>query len=65
MFSHLGSYSRSLLFTDDFGLLRSNKSDLQYALDRFRDTYLNAGMKISTAKTEIMYFLRHPFQCSF
>ena len=31
----------------------------------FSDACLDAGMKISTAKTEIMCFSRHPVQCSF
>ena len=53
---------RRLLFADDLALLSSNKSDLQYALDWFSDACLDAGMKISTAKTEI---IRHPVQCSF
>ena len=30
-----------LLFADDLALLRSNKSDLQYALDRFSDECLD------------------------
>ena len=51
---------RRLLFADDLALLSSNKSDLQYVLDRFSDTYLDAGMKISTAKTESMCLSRHP-----
>ena len=45
---------RRLLFADNFALLSSNKRDLQYALDWFSDACLEAGMKISTAKTEIM-----------
>ena len=58
---------RSLLFADDVALLSSNKSDLQYALDRFYDACLNAGMKISrpTNKIVIICMSRHPFQCSF
>ena len=56
---------RRLLFADDLALLSSNKSDLHYALDWFSDACLDAGMKISTAKTEIMCLSRHPFQCSF
>ena len=56
---------RHLLFADDLALLSSNKSDLQYALDRFSDACLGAGMKISTAKIEIMCLSRHPVQCSF
>ena len=56
-----GEYNdRPLLFADDCTLLSSNKSDLQYALDLFFDACLDAGMKISTAKTEIMCFSRHP-----
>ena len=43
-----------ILFTDDLVLLSSNKSDLQYALNWFSDTCLDAGIKISMAKTEIM-----------
>ena len=54
-----------LQFADDLALLSSNKSVLQYALDWFYDACLDAGMKISTAKTEIMCFSRHPVQCSF
>ena len=54
-----------LLFADDLALLSSNKSDLQYALDRFSDTCLDAGIKISMAKTEIMCLSRYPVQCSF
>ena len=56
---------RRLLFADDLALLSSNKSDLQCALDRFSEAYLDARMKISTAKTEIMCLSRHPVQCSF
>ena len=48
-----------LLFVDDLGLLSSNKSDLQNALDGFSDICLDAGMKISTAETEIMCLPRH------
>ena len=54
-----------LLFADDLALLKSNKSDLQYALDRFSDACLDAEMKISTAKTEIMCLSRHLVLCSF
>ena len=51
-----------LLFTNDLALLSSNKSDLQHALDWFSDACLDAGMKISTIKTEIMCLSRHPIQ---
>ena len=54
-----------LLFADDLALLRSSKSYLQHALDRFSDACLDAGMKVSTAKTDIMCLSRHPVQCSF
>ena len=54
-----------LLFADDLALLSLNKHDLQYSLDQFSDACLDAGMKISTAKTEIMCLSRHPVQCSF
>ena len=56
---------RRLLFADDPALLSSNKSDFQYAIDRFSGACLDAGMKISTAKTEIICLSRHPVQCSF
>ena len=46
-------------------LLSLNKSDLQYALDRFSDACLDAQMEISTVKTEIMCPSRHLVQCSF
>ena len=54
-----------LLLANDLALLSSNKSDLYYALNQFFDVSLNAGMKISTAKTEIMSLSRHPVQCYF
>ena len=43
-----------LLFSNVLALLKSNKSNLQHALDRFSDACLNAGIKIITAKAEIM-----------
>ena len=49
-----------LLFAYDLALLSSIKSDFQYALDCFSDTCLDAGIKISMAKTEIMCLSRHP-----
>ena len=54
-----------LMFADELALLRSNKNDLQYALDRFSDACLDVRMKISTAKTEIMCLSWHLVQCSF
>ena len=56
---------RRLLFANDFALLSSNKCDLQYALDRFFDACLDARIKISMAKAEIMCLSRHPVRCSF
>ena len=54
-----------LLFADDLALLSSNKSDLHYALHQFSDACLDAEMKISRAKTEIICLSRYPVQCSF
>ena len=51
---------RRLMFADNLALLNSNKSDLEDALKRLSDACLDAGMKISTAKTEIMCMSRHP-----
>ena len=56
---------RRLLYAYDLALLNSNKSDLQYALDQFSHTFLDAIMKISTTKTEIMCLSRHTVRCSF
>ena len=50
---------------NDLALSSSNKSDLQYAINVFSDASLDAGMKISTAKNEIMCLSRHPVQYSF
>ena len=44
---------RCLMFAVDLALLISNKNDLQCALYWFSAVCLDAGMKISTAKTEI------------
>ena len=56
---------RGLLFSNSIALLSSNKGNFQYALDRFSDACLDAGMKITTAKTDIMCLSRYPVQCSF
>ena len=53
------------MFADDLALLSSNKSDLQYALDRLSDACLDTEIKIRTAKTENMCLSRHPVQCLF
>ena len=57
---------RCLLFADDFALLSSKKVISNMHLrSRFPDACLDVGMKISTAKTEIMCMSRHHVQCSF
>ena len=60
-----GCNVQRLLFADDLAMLSSDKSNLQYALDRFSCAFLDTGMKIITAKTDIMCLSRHPVQCSF
>ena len=52
-----------LLFADDLVLLSSTESNLQRALNSFADACNTAGMKISTAKTEILHLSRNPDQC--
>ena len=52
-----------LLFADDLVLLSSTESGLQRALNRFADACNTAGMKISTAKTEVLPLSRNPNQC--
>ena len=52
-----------LLFADDLVLLSSKESGLQRALNSFADAYNTAGMKISTAKTEVLHLSRNPDQC--
>ena len=44
-----------LLFADDLVLLSSTESGLQRALNRFADACDTAGMKTSTAKTEVLH----------
>ena len=51
-----------LLFADDLILLSSAKSGLQRALNSFADVCNTAGMKISTAKTEVLHLSRNPDQ---
>ena len=48
-----------LLFTDDLVLLSSTEFGLQRALNSFADTCNTARMKISTAKTKILYLSRN------
>ena len=52
-----------LLFADDLVLLSSTKSGLQRALNNLANACNAAGMKISTAKTEVLYLSRNPDQC--
>ena len=52
-----------LLFADDLVLLSSPESGLQRALNSFADACNTAGMKISTAKTEVLHLSRNPDQC--
>ena len=52
-----------LLFADDLVLLSSTESGLQRVLNSFADTRDTAEMKKSTAKTEVLHFLRNPDQC--
>ena len=51
-----------LLFADDLVLLSSTESGLQRALNSFADACNTAGMKISTAKTEVPHLSRDPDQ---
>ena len=52
-----------LLFADDLVLLSSTESGLRRALNSFADACNTAGMKISTAKTEVLHLSRNPDQC--
>ena len=52
-----------MLFADDLVLLSSAKSVLLRALNTFADACDTAGMKISTAKTEVLRLSRNPDQC--
>ena len=52
-----------LLFADDLVLLSSTESGLLHALNSFADACDAAGMKISTAKTEVLHLSRNPDQC--
>ena len=52
-----------LLYAEDLVLLSSTESYLQRALNSFADACDTAGMKISTAKTELLHLSRNPDQC--
>ena len=49
---------------DNLVLLADSESGLQRALDGFAAACDSAGMKISTAKTEVLHLSRKPVQCS-
>ena len=51
------------LFADDLVLLSSTESGLQRALNSFADACNTAGIKINTAKTEVLHLSRNPDQC--
>ena len=53
-----------MLFAFDLVLLAPSEVDIQHALDRFATACDNAGMKISTKKTEVLCLSRTPGQCS-
>ena len=54
-----------LQFADEFALLSSTESGLQCAVyeHSFADACNTAGMKISTAKTEVLHLSKNPDQC--
>ena len=52
------------LFPDGMVLLSSTESGLQRALNSFADACNTVGMKISTAKTEVLHVSRNPDQCA-
>ena len=52
-----------LLFAYDLVLLFSTESGRERALNGFADACNTAGMKIRTAKTEVLHFSRNPDQC--
>ena len=49
---------------DDLVLLSFTESGLQHSLNSFADACDTAGMKISTAKTEVLHLSRSPDQCA-
>ena len=52
-----------LFFTDDLVPLSSTESGLQHTSKSFADACNTTRMKISTAKTEILYLSRNSDQC--
>ena len=60
----LGNGKKSrLLFAVVLVLISSSDSGLQRALKSFVDACDTAGIKISTAKTEVLHLSRYPDQC--
>ena len=53
----------SLPFLDDLVLLSSTESGLLRELNSFADACNTAGLKISSAKTEVLHLSRNPDQC--
>ena len=51
-----------LLFADDLVLLSSTEYGLQRTLNSFANASDTVAMKISTAKTEVLYLSRNPDQ---
>ena len=52
-----------LLFADDSVLLSFTESGLQRALNSFAKVHDTAGIKISSAKTEVLHLLGNPDRC--
>ena len=52
-----------LLVADDLILLYFTESDLQHLLNSFADACNTAGMKISTAKPEVLHLSKNLDQC--
>ena len=52
-----------LVFADDLVLLSFTESVVQHAINNFADACDTAGMKTSTAKTEVLHLSRNPDQC--
>jgi exonuclease III len=55
---------RHLLFADDLVLFGSSEANLQHALEKFAAACVEAGMKISVAKSEALVLSRTPTQCT-
>ena len=53
-----------LLFADGLVLLSSSQKGLQHAFNRLSAACNQAGMKISTKKTVVLWLSRKPIQCT-